>query len=85
MGLVLIAAGVLTVAIGVWRGYGAARSALAPLVHDGEPTRAAVEAARPLLARTRVRLVVRSIVASLVWLIVAFYGLFMLSVGSDAR
>lgn len=85
MGIVLIGSGLLAAAIGGWRGYVAARAALAPLVHDGEPTRTAVEASRPLLARPRVRLFAQRLVAAIAWLFVALYGLFMVSVGSVAR
>jgi hypothetical protein len=84
MGIVLIGSGLIAAAIGVWRGYSAARLALAPLVHDGEPTRTAVEAGRPVLARPRVRLFARRVAESLVWTLLAFYGLFMISVGAAA-
>ena len=69
--------------VGAWRGYAVAREAIAPLAHDGEPTRTAIEATRPLLARARVRLFVRRLAASLAWIAVALYGLFLLSVGME--
>ena len=65
--------------------YVAARGALGPLIHDGEPTRTAIEAARPLLARTRVRRVAGRVALSVGWLVVAMYGLFLLSVGLALR
>lgn len=85
MGIVLLGTGVAATVIGLWRGYGAARAALAPLVHDGDPTRTAVEAGRPFLARARVRLFARRVALSVGWLVVALYGLFLMSVGSAAR
>jgi hypothetical protein len=85
MGLVLFACGAVAVAIGTWRGYLNAREALGPVVHDGDPTRAAVEAARPFLERTRVRRALRSIVVSVVWLTVAMYGLFLLASAETVR
>jgi hypothetical protein len=85
MGIVLVACGLTAAAIGSWRGYAAARSALAPLVHEGDATRTAVEAGRPVLARVRVRLFARRVASAVGWLFVAFYGLFMVSAGSVAR
>ena len=75
----LLLCGVTAVALGTWRGYVNAREALGPVVHDGEPTRTAIEAARPLLQRTRVRRFLRGLAASLAWLAVAMYGLFLVS------
>jgi hypothetical protein len=85
MGIVLTTCGLLAAGIGLWRGYANARLALGPLVHEGEPTRTAVEAGRPLLGRSRVRAFARRAGASVVWLVVAFYGLFLVSAGSVAR
>jgi hypothetical protein len=82
MGIVLTTCGLLAAGIGLWQGYANARLALAPLVHAGEPTRTAVEASRPPLARSRVRAFARRVGASVVWLIVAFYGLFLVSAGT---
>ena len=82
MGIVLVTCGLLAAGMGVWRGYANARLALAPLVHDGEPTRTAIEAGRPLLARSRVRSFAHRIGASVAWLVVAFYGLFLVSAGT---
>ena len=77
--------GFLAAGIGLWRGYANARLALAPLVHDGDATRTAVEGGRPLLARSRVRTAARRVGAWVVWLVVAFYGLFLVSAGSVTR
>ncbi len=85
MGIVLVTCGLLAAVIGGWRGYANARSALAPLVHAGEPTRTAIEAERPMFARMRVRTVAGRVAASVAWLFVAFYGLFLMSAGSVAR
>jgi hypothetical protein len=81
MGTILVLSGLMTAVLGTWRGYAAARAAVGPLVHDGEPTRTAIEAARPLHARSRVRLFARRVAVSVGWLLVATYGLFLLSVG----
>jgi hypothetical protein len=71
--------------VGAWRGYAAAREAMAPLGHAGDPTRTAIEATRPFLARARVRLFVRRLMASVAWIAVALYGLFLVSVGLEVR
>jgi hypothetical protein len=85
MGPVLLLCGLAAVTIGTWRGYVNAREVLAPLVHAGEPTRTAVEATRPVLERTRVRRAARSLAASVGWLAVAMYGLFLVSAAELAR
>jgi hypothetical protein len=78
---ILAGSGLVLVVVGLGRGYAASRSALAPLAHGGEPTRAAIEAGRPLVARSRVRRFVRGTLAAVGWLFLAGYGLFLLSVG----
>jgi hypothetical protein len=80
---VLVVCGLIAVAIGSWRGYVAARSALLPLAREGDPTRTLVEASQPLHARARVRLAARHIVAALAWLCVAMYGLYLLTAGLE--
>lgn len=82
MGIVLVLTGFTAAAIGAWRSYATLRDALAPLVHGGEPTRTAIDAARPIHDRMRVRLFVRRVMVSLGWLVVAFYGLFLMSSGT---
>jgi hypothetical protein len=62
-----------------------AREALGPVAHDGEPTRTAIEAARPVLQRARVRPFLRRVAASLAWLAVAMYGLFLATAAEVAR
>jgi hypothetical protein len=84
MGLLLVCCGLTALAIGGWRGYALAREALAPLVHDGEPTRTAIEAARPVHARFRVRLFARRVVGAAAWLVVALYGLYLVQAGALA-
>jgi hypothetical protein len=84
MGLLLVGCGLTALTIGGWRGYALAREALAPLVHDGEPTRTAIEAARPVHARFRVRLFLRRVTVATGWLVVALYGLFLVQAGSIA-
>lgn len=81
VGAVLVMSGVVGVAWGSWRGWAAARSALAPLVRDGDPTRSLIEAARPIHARSRVRLAARHVVLAVLWLCVSMYSLYLLTVG----
>ena len=77
MGIVLEICGATAALIGGWRSYAMAREALAPLVHDGDPTRSAIEASRPFPMRPRVRLFARRVILSVGWLFVAFYGLYL--------
>lgn len=79
IGEILVVSGALTTGIGGWRGYAAAREALGPLVHDGDPTRSAIEAHRPLLARPRVRRFLRHLVIAVGWVLVALYGLYLVT------
>jgi hypothetical protein len=81
VGAVLVVSGLFAVAWGTWRGYVAARSALAPVVRQGDPTRTLVEAAQPLHARSRVRLAVRHVLLAVGWLCVSMYGLYLVTVG----
>jgi hypothetical protein len=85
MGPVLLISGIVATAFGTWRGYRHARDVIAPLAHPGEPTRTAVETTQPLVQRARVRRAVRSLGASLAWLAVAMYGLFLASTGMAVR
>lgn len=78
-GVILFLCGATAVAVGTWRGYQNAREAIAPFVRDGEPTRTAVDAERPVLARVRVRRFVRGAATSIGWLGVAMYGLFLVA------
>lgn len=78
---VLIATGLIATAWGCWRGYAAARAAMVPLLREGEPTRALVDASRPVHARTRVRVAARNVLVAVLWLAVAMYGLFLATVG----
>lgn len=81
--LVLVCAGAFLAAFGTLRGYGAARAALLPLVRDGDPTRTLIDAARPVHARTRVRVMARHVVVAVGWLTLAMYGLFLTTVGLE--
>jgi fatty acid desaturase len=85
MEAVLLISGLAAVAIGTWRGYANARAVLAPLVHPGEPTRTAVEATQPLTERARVRRAARNVAAAVAWLVLAMYGLFLISSFEAAR
>jgi hypothetical protein len=84
MRFLLVGCGLTALTIGAWRGYALTRQALAPLVHAGDPTRSAIEAARPIHARFRVRLLVRRVAAAAAWLVVALYGLYLVQAGSVA-
>jgi hypothetical protein len=81
VGLILVASGLIAAGVGSWRGYVAARLALAPLVGEGDPTRRLIETARPLHARSRFRLAARQVLVAVLWLCVAMYGLYLLTVG----
>jgi len=83
--VVLLVSGLALVVLGGWRGYANSRTALAPLVHEPEPTRAAVEAGRPFYRRSRIRRSVRAALSALAWLVLAMYGLFMISVATAGR
>jgi hypothetical protein len=83
MQLLLETCGIVAVVIGGWRSYAMAREALGPVAHQGDPTRTALEAGRPILERTRVRLFLRRLAVSLGWLLVAGYGLYLVAVGQE--
>lgn len=82
---VLVVSGAVLLAVGCARGYVAARGALLPLVRDGDPTRAMVEAGRPVHARTRVRVALRHTALAILWLGVAMYGMYLATVGLGVR
>lgn len=81
MPVVLVACGVVLAGVGTWSGYRNARAALLPAVQEGDPTRSAIDAARPAHARSGVRRAVRSVVAAIAWLSLALYGLFLAQTG----
>jgi hypothetical protein len=83
MQLLLETCGIVAVVIGGWRSYAMAREALGPVAHQGDPTRTALEAGRPILERTRVRLFLRRVAISLAWLLVAGYGLYLVAIGQE--
>jgi hypothetical protein len=83
MQLLLETCGIVAVVIGGWRSYAMAREALGLIAHQGDPTRTALEAGRPILERTRVRLFLRRLAISLAWLLVAGYGLYLVAVGQE--
>jgi hypothetical protein len=85
MGLVLLLCGAVAAAIGGWRSYACARSALAPVAHEGDPTRTAIEATRPLFMRSRVRLFARRVGESIGWMLVAGYGLYLVLIGQGLQ
>ncbi len=55
----------------------AARSAVLPLVREGDPTRTLIEATRPVHDRSRVRIAARNVALSLAWMCIAMYGLYL--------
>ena len=70
--------GVIAVVIAASRSYAATRAAVSPLVHDGDPTRTAIEATRRITDRPRVRLFARRVFVAVGWLAVVMYGLFLI-------
>ena len=81
-----MACGAIALVVGTWRGYLVAREALGPIVHDeGEPTRRAIDATRPPLARMRVRAFARRTAVAIGWLVVAAYGLALIVEGLAVR
>ena len=85
MELVLLLSGLFVAGIGTWRGYANARLVVAPLARPGEPTRTAVEATQPLDERARLRRAARNLVVAVGWLVLAMYGLFLVSSAEAAR
>ncbi len=81
--LVLILSGTYALAWGLVRGYVSARAALLPMLGDGEPTRGLIEASRPIYERARVRAAMRQAAFAVLWLTVAMYGLFLVTVGVE--
>ena len=79
MSFLLILCGTIAAMTGLYRGFVLAREALAPLAHDGDPTRTAIEATRPFPARPRVRRFVSRVLGAVVWIAIAMYGLFLVS------
>jgi hypothetical protein len=80
-----LVAGLAVAAYGAWRSYAATRSALLPLVREGDPTRTLIESTRPVYSRGRVRTAARNVGLALGWLIVAMYGLFLATAGEVVR
>ena len=83
MAFILILCGTTAAMIGGYRSFMLAREALGPIVHEGEPTRSAIERARPIHERPRVRRVIGSVAGSMGWLVVAMYGLYLVVRASE--
>jgi hypothetical protein len=83
LGLVLVCSGLVAMAAGTWYGYAASRSALVPFIREGDPTRAMVDAARPVHERIRVRTAARGVLSAVAWIGVALYGMYLLAVGLE--
>jgi hypothetical protein len=75
---VLQLCGLIAVVIAASRSYAVTREAVGPFVHEGDPTRTALEATRRMTDRPRVRLFARRLVVAMGWLGVAMYGLFLI-------
>jgi hypothetical protein len=75
---VLQLCGVIAIVIAASRSYAATRQAVGPFVHEGDPTRTALEATRRITDRPRVRLFARRLVVAIGWLAVVMYGLFLI-------
>ena len=82
MSVLLTTCGLVLTGVGTWSGYRNAREAVAPAAHPGDPTRSAIDAARPVHERPAVRRFARSVAAAVAWLVLALYGLFLVSAGS---
>jgi hypothetical protein len=82
MSALLVTCGIVLSSVGSWSGYRNARDAVTPAARDGDPTRAAIDAARPLLARRTARRFARSLAVAVVWLALALYGIFLVSAGT---
>jgi len=82
--IVAVLCGVVAAVGATAASYDHARRAIRPLLQEGEPTRAAIEAARPFATRTRVRLFARHAALAVAWLVVALYGLWLAAAGSVA-
>ena len=82
MSVLLTTCGLVLTGVGTWSGYRNAREAVAPAAHPGDPTRSAIDAARPVHERPAVRRFARSVTAAVAWLVLALYGLFLVSAGS---
>lgn len=74
--------GVILVTIGGWRSYAMVLEAMQPIADDGDPTRIALEASRPVPFRPRVRTLARRIAVSIGWLVLAFFGAYLIVRGA---
>jgi hypothetical protein len=83
MAFVLILCGSTALTIGVYRSVILAREALGPIVHEGDPTRTAIDDTRPIHERERVRQFATRVAGSLGWLAVAMYGLYLVARASE--
>ncbi len=81
LGVTLTACGLATAILATWRGWANARCALSSLARVGDPTREGIDARRPILVRSRVHRFVRPLAASILWLVAAMYGLYLVSAG----
>jgi hypothetical protein len=81
VGGLLVACGAVLGVSGTWNAYRNARDSLVPFTSPGDPTRAAIDAARPLVARPKLRRAARHVSLAMGWLVAATYGLYLASAG----
>jgi hypothetical protein len=82
VGAILLLSGFVAITYGSWRGYEAVRSALTPMLRDGDETRSLIDETRPVHTRTRVRIVARNGAVAVAWICVAMYGLYLVTAGA---
>lgn len=82
VGVVLLVCGLVAVGYGGWRGYRAASFALVRVLRDGDETRSRADATRPFHERARVRATARHVALSVMWIVVALYGAYLLATGA---
>ena len=77
-GWLLAICGLAAASVGTWRGYVNAMDAVRPVVGERDPARSA-EGSGSSLARARVRRLLRGAAVAVVWLVIAMYGLLLLT------
>ena len=85
MSAIIVLCGLTVVVIAGWRSYALVREALMPFARatEGDPTRREIEASQPLPMRPRVRRFARCVALSVGWLVVSFYGLYLVVAGGE--
>ena len=85
MSAIIVVCGLTVAVIAGWRSYALVREALMPFARavEGDPTRREIEASQPLPMRPRVRRFARCVALSVGWLVVSFYGLYLVVAGGE--